>query len=195
MKITDLQQKQLSNLLDTVPDKVLICSPVPEGGVAEGIYSNRKMNEFFGGNMGFKAGENSALYQTRRAKASAKRNPRVKQKILMGKQIFRNCMDDAITPSDLIGESKQSLNEIIKKHQLEKKESNVMGLRTGSRYKVLKPNKYASDQREMTIELQMFDVVYGQKLCNLVYIRDISDFIQETMIDPFQRRKRPIVPS
>ena len=52
LKLSGLQQKQLFNLMDTVPDKVLICSPVPEGGVAKGIYSNQKMNEFFGRNMG-----------------------------------------------------------------------------------------------------------------------------------------------
>ena len=51
MKVTGMQQKQMFNLLDTVPDKVLICSQAKEKSRPEAIYSNRQMNEFFGKNL------------------------------------------------------------------------------------------------------------------------------------------------
>ena len=43
------QQKQLLNLLDTVPDQVLICSQKDEENALEPIFSNREMREFYGG--------------------------------------------------------------------------------------------------------------------------------------------------
>ena len=48
MKVTEMHQKQMLNLLDSVPDKVLICKEPQEGLNPKCIYSNRKMNEFFG---------------------------------------------------------------------------------------------------------------------------------------------------
>ncbi len=52
-KVTDYQQTQLFNLLDlmdSVPDKVLICSRNPEELIPKATYSNRRMIEFFGSN-------------------------------------------------------------------------------------------------------------------------------------------------
>ena len=49
-KVTDYQQTQLFNLLDSVPDKVLICSRNPEELLPKATYSNRRMIEFFGSN-------------------------------------------------------------------------------------------------------------------------------------------------
>lgn len=49
-KVTDYQQTQLFNLLDSVPDKVLICSRNPEELLPKATYSNRQMIEFFGSN-------------------------------------------------------------------------------------------------------------------------------------------------
>ncbi len=48
LKITDFQQKQLFNLLDSVPDKVLIVSRGNENQLAKAVYTNRQMTEFFG---------------------------------------------------------------------------------------------------------------------------------------------------
>ena len=41
-------EHQLGNLLDTVPDKVLICPKVRDGFPSRAYYSNQKMHEFFG---------------------------------------------------------------------------------------------------------------------------------------------------
>ena len=43
------QQKQLLNLLDTVPDQVLICSQKTEDHALKPVFSNREMREFYGG--------------------------------------------------------------------------------------------------------------------------------------------------
>ena len=103
-RIADLQQKQLLNLLDTVPDKVLICSQVPEGRTtAECIYSNNKMNEFYGREMGVKE----------EASASAK-----KANTIMSKPIFRDNIDGPNV--SFMDDERISLNEIIKMHQVEK---------------------------------------------------------------------------
>ena len=48
MKVTEMHQKQMLNLLDSVPDKVLICKDSQEGLNPKCVYSNRKMNELFG---------------------------------------------------------------------------------------------------------------------------------------------------
>ena len=47
MKLLTLQQKQMLDLLDSVPDKVLICSQKHDN-LPVGVYSNRKMTQFFG---------------------------------------------------------------------------------------------------------------------------------------------------
>ena len=44
MKVTEMHQQQLLNLLDSVPDKVLIVKEPQEGLNPKCIYSNRKMN-------------------------------------------------------------------------------------------------------------------------------------------------------
>ena len=41
IKVASLQEKQLRNLLDTVPDKVLICSQSREGHTLKSYYNNR----------------------------------------------------------------------------------------------------------------------------------------------------------
>jgi len=43
-----MQERQLSNLLDSLPDKVLICTKAQEGKAPKSIYSNMQMNAFFG---------------------------------------------------------------------------------------------------------------------------------------------------
>jgi len=51
IKVIALQEEQLKNLLDTVPDKVLIVSKPSEAIAPRSLYSNRGMNEFFGGDI------------------------------------------------------------------------------------------------------------------------------------------------
>ena len=51
MKVLMLQQEQLKNLIDTVPDKVLIFSKTSEASAPKSLYSNHRMNEFFGCNV------------------------------------------------------------------------------------------------------------------------------------------------
>ena len=82
-KVTDLQQVQLFNLLDTVPDRVLICSQDPKRQTVEGLYSNRKMNEFFGSDMALRS-------EDKTESTSVKRSKSLKHHTLMRKQIFTN---------------------------------------------------------------------------------------------------------
>ena len=48
MESMAFSEHQLGNLLDTVPDKVLICPKVSEGFPSRAFYCNKKMHEFFG---------------------------------------------------------------------------------------------------------------------------------------------------
>ena len=48
MLVSRLQQTQLYDLLDSVPDKVLICSKKGDERTPDNLYSNREMNRFFG---------------------------------------------------------------------------------------------------------------------------------------------------
>ena len=48
MQVISLQQEQLKNLFDTMPDKVLILSKTSEASAPKSLYSNRQMNDFFG---------------------------------------------------------------------------------------------------------------------------------------------------
>lgn len=51
LKVTDFQQKQLFNVLDTVPDKVLIVSRGSDQKLAKAEYANRKIQNFFGSDL------------------------------------------------------------------------------------------------------------------------------------------------
>ena len=51
MKVSEMHQQQMLNLLDSIPGKVLINKEPQEGLNPKCIYSNRKMNEFFGKNL------------------------------------------------------------------------------------------------------------------------------------------------
>lgn len=51
MKVINLQQTSLFTILDTVPDKVMICSQVTEGQTTRAVYNNREMRDFFGCNL------------------------------------------------------------------------------------------------------------------------------------------------
>mmetsp|Transcript_39793 Transcript_39793/g.52096 ORF Transcript_39793/g.52096 Transcript_39793/m.52096 type:complete len:91 (+) Transcript_39793:140-412(+) len=48
LKTIERQQGQLADLLDAVPDSVLICSRGSVDSVPKGVYANRRMNKFFG---------------------------------------------------------------------------------------------------------------------------------------------------
>ena len=47
------QQEQLSNLLDTVPDQVMICSKGDDSHFTEVLYTNRSFSTFYGWNYDF----------------------------------------------------------------------------------------------------------------------------------------------
>ena len=48
IKAIEQQEAQLSNLLDNVPDSVLICTKPTELKASKGVYANKRFNEFFG---------------------------------------------------------------------------------------------------------------------------------------------------
>ena len=48
-QVTQAQKQQLQDILDTVPDKVLVCSNERQDDrQAQPLYNNRQMKEFFG---------------------------------------------------------------------------------------------------------------------------------------------------
>ena len=51
LKISEREQMQLANLLNTVPDNVFICSKGTESQAMQSLYANLKMNTFFGGDI------------------------------------------------------------------------------------------------------------------------------------------------
>ena len=64
------QQKQLLNLLDTVPDQVLICSQKTEEHALIPRFSNREMREFLGGDPVDKKDERGTKAATRKQRIS-----------------------------------------------------------------------------------------------------------------------------
>ena len=74
MKVAEKHQKQMLDLLDSVPDKVLICKEPQEGLNPKCIYSNRKMNDFFGRDLV------QAQKQTVKKKSNKIKSLRIKEK-------------------------------------------------------------------------------------------------------------------
>ena len=57
------------------------------------------------------------------------------------------------------------------------------------------PNKYASESDQATsmetfVQIRIFDVIYNNKLCSLIYMRDISSIVTEAPLIQTER-KRP----
>ena len=50
-KQTEMQQNELINIMDLVPDSVFICSKSKDDTGPVGLYANFKMNQFFGRNV------------------------------------------------------------------------------------------------------------------------------------------------
>ncbi len=48
VKLMKRQQNNLTNLLDALPDSVLVCTKSTEETRAKPVFSNVKLNEFFG---------------------------------------------------------------------------------------------------------------------------------------------------
>ena len=47
--VIEVQERQLLNMLDTVPDKVLVCSIESNADIQpKPVYNNRQMRQFFG---------------------------------------------------------------------------------------------------------------------------------------------------
>ena len=51
VQVANMQEEQMQNLINTMPDMVLICSKPFEDSLPKSVYSNRKMNAFFGCNL------------------------------------------------------------------------------------------------------------------------------------------------
>ena len=83
MKVAEKHQKQMLDLLDSVPDKVLICKEPQEGLNPKCIYSNRKMNEFFGRDL-VKAEKQNVKTAKNKIKSL-----KIKEKGPMGLRIFK----------------------------------------------------------------------------------------------------------
>ena len=86
---------------------------------------------------------------------------------------------------------KFSLNEIVLRHQAQKKTRAGMKLpRSVGRLMVTRPNKYAAletdegdgewtDQSKRLVEVKVFEVLHNQKVSNLVYMQDVSKIIRD----------------
>ena len=92
LKVTSMQERQLSHLMDSMPDKFLISTLAHEARAPKSIYSNKQMNTFFGCDM-VKAHINESEAQkeetnTRIRTKKSQLKPRAKKKLAMNKKIF-----------------------------------------------------------------------------------------------------------
>ena len=98
IKVIALQEEQLKNLLDTVPDKVLIMSKTSEASAPKSLYSNRQMNELFGCDVVY----SDKLYRSQKSrKQVSKKEAPTRQKIFKECSFMGNEL--AIVPSAAVG--------------------------------------------------------------------------------------------
>ena len=99
-----------------MPDKVLICKYTNEGFTPKCIYTNRRIKEFFGGDLVRTRPEKEKNYKKQHSGATELYNVPIKNPI--SRRIFRE-QDEEVALVDTIydDEKKLSLSEIIMKHQ------------------------------------------------------------------------------
>ena len=102
----------------------------------------------------------------------------------MNRQIFKECqvssLQNVSKVDDEQPEMAMSLNEIVARHheqfKNDKKESNVK-----LHFIVDKPNRYeTAEDAQKIVEMNIIDILYNNKLSNLVYMRDITNYINQT---------------
>jgi len=129
-KVTKLHESQLLNLLDTVPDKVLICTRTRESHTPKGIFNNRQLKEFFGEDI------TQPKIKKRRSDFRAPLNLK----------IFKPHKDFNLERSlDTDEDNMFSLNQIVAKHVEDRSHTQEGGAcdATAQQYAVKTPNKYA----------------------------------------------------
>ena len=130
IKQTAFQQEQIQNLLNTVPDSVLISSLATESKAPLTIYSNRQMNNFFGCDTIFK--------------------DRMSKNRPLQRRIFKenSLIDDQQCQSNIFEENlpmsmSMSLSSILLRHRYLQEQSKNQGYKTTLCFQVKSQNRYA----------------------------------------------------
>ena len=159
------------------------------------VYANLKMKEFFGSE------SSSTNLKSKESKINVGNSHR-KIFAYMSDLTSEQGTDVLSNPSsthEKLDEHQQSLyekfslSEIVLRHQALKSQQHDMKFkRTVGRFSVERPNKYAAletdeaenlsgvvDQSKRIVEVKVFDVLHNLKVCNLVYMRDITKLVNE----------------
>ncbi len=156
------QQRQLSDLIDAVPDSVLICKKGDKESNMKALYANLKMNSFFG--CGITDTKTIRNNSNGRYKRGVKGEP-LKRKVFFKtdlnepeqlshneKNPSQNTEDDGNSFSliDIINENQKQEFLSLPKHAFER-----------TVYKVVDPNPYAEDfQKTKILQIRVLDFLF-----------------------------------
>lgn len=83
---------------------------------------------------------------------------------------------------NLEADRKQSLSEIVLTHNEQRKlhdEKEEIMPNTVTCFSVQKPNRYAEEAKSKILQVKIFDVLFNEDICNLVYMRDITKLMDK----------------
>ena len=152
MACTKIQERQLFNLLDTVPDKVLICSQRFSDSKPTLIYANRQIKQFYGGKIEAE-NEQGKVYNR------------------LGLQIFQEQDQEFVDSVVADRPEKFSLNDILIRSSASAQTSLNSSIDGGScssimRFQVVRSsnqyevNDVGSEQKRAIVEIKILDVLY-----------------------------------
>ena len=173
IKTAKIQEEQLLNLLDSVPDKVLI-SELRHDGKPTPIYTNRAMRMLFGGD---------ALNQELRKDLMSRR---VFTELEPGDRHYRSSQRSSVNLMATENRhDRLSLNMIVmglaaEDSTLEKAAEGSFKETQTKRYNMLNINRYAANGEPRVVEIAILNVFYDNKLCKLLFMRDISKVLADT---------------
>ena len=148
-----------------VPDKVLICSQAEESIAPRTLYSNHQMNNFFGRNLVFNDKEKNSL----------QRNA-FNRKVFKEKQT--DDFEDRLESDNLQPEMAMSLSDIVVRHHVQSK-IDKQAQNINLNFIVDTPNCYENaEDTQKIVEINIIDILYDNKVRNLVYMRDITNYVK-----------------
>lgn len=166
-------------MLDTVPDKVLICSKPSKDRQPTLIYANRQIKQFFGGKIETETEDGKKNHS-------------------LGLQIFQELDIDDIDYVDSMTTEKPetfSINDILIRRTTTSfggVNTSIDGSGSVMRFQVVRPsNQYEADdanaeQKRQVVEIKILDVLYDNQVCKLAYLRDITKLhkhLRETQLN------------
>lgn len=181
LKQSEQQQKQLSSLLDIVPDSVFICSKPKKNKQVTPVFSNKKMNDFFGKSIFSRKTSSTGRMQLKSVKVDSKTKQLSAENDPLKMKIFHLYTSQfsayrQISTHDTFEESYLSLSLIVQQSQQ---------AQTEQIYRVKNPNPYSSDDTIKLVQIKVLDVIFDEDVCNLVYIRDVTKTYREKRHERF----------